>query len=74
LKDILKQKWFPAPGIGGLNIFINCIVGYIEVEVASCPRNRMVKYFIKHIIGYIEVEVASCPRNRRFKYSYILVV
>jgi hypothetical protein len=43
----LKYKRLHAPGIGGFYIFINCIVGYIEVEGASCPWNRRVIYFYK---------------------------
>jgi len=39
--------WLHAPGIGGLNIFLKCIVGYIKVKVASCPSNKRVKYFYK---------------------------
>ena len=44
--------------MGGFSIFINCIVGYIEVEVASCPRMGGFSIFIKCIVGYSEVEMA----------------
>jgi len=43
----IEVRGLHAPGIGGLNTFIKCIVGYIEVEGASCPRNTRVKYFYK---------------------------
>ena len=36
-----------APVIGGLNIFISSIVGYIELDGASCPGDRGIKYFYK---------------------------
>jgi phage FluMu protein Com len=35
------------PGIGRLTIFVKCIVGYIEVKGASCPKSREVNYFYK---------------------------
>jgi hypothetical protein len=35
--------------IGGLNIFVNSI-GYIDVESASFPGDRMIKYFDKNIL------------------------
>ena len=41
-------------------LFIKFIVGYIEVEAASCPRMGGFGIFIKCIVGYSEAEVASC--------------
>ena len=43
-------------------LFIKCIVGYIEVEIASCPRMGGFGIFIKCTVGYSEVELASCHR------------
>ena len=49
---------------------IKSIVGYSEVEVASCHRMGGFGIIIKCIVGYIEVEVALCPRNWRDKYYH----
>ena len=35
------------PSDRGLDIFINSIVGYIDLEVSSCPGDRGIKYFYK---------------------------
>jgi CxxC motif-containing protein len=56
--------------MGGINISTKCTVEYIEVEGASCPRNKTNKYFYRVILGYIEVEGVSCPRNRKFNCFY----
>jgi hypothetical protein len=53
-------------GIGGLNIFIKCIVAYNE-KWLHAPEIGGLNNFINCTVGYIEVEVASCPRNRRVK-------
>ena len=42
--------------------FIKFIIGYIEIELASCPRVGVFSIFIKCIVGYSEVEVASYHR------------
>jgi hypothetical protein len=35
---------------------------YIYIgRVASCFRNRRVKYFHKYIVEYVVIVVASCP-------------
>jgi len=46
--------------------FIQFIVGYSEIEVASCSRMGDFGIFIKFIVGYSEVEVAPCHRIGRF--------
>jgi hypothetical protein len=56
--------------IGGLNIFIQDDVEYINVEGALCPCYRVIKYFIKYILQYINVALSSCLCNRGFKYLY----
>jgi hypothetical protein len=35
-----------CPEIGGLNIYIRCIVGYIDVGVASCPEIGRLNIYI----------------------------
>jgi len=56
----VKKKWLHATGYEVSMFFIKCIVGYIEVEVAACPRIGGFSFFMKCIVGYSEVEVASC--------------
>ena len=51
-------------------LFIKCIVGYSEVEVASFPRMGGFGIFIKCIVGYSEVELASCHRIGGFNAFY----
>jgi len=50
--------------------FIKCMVGYSEVEVASCLRMGGFGIFIKCIVGYSEVEVASCHMIGGFNVFY----
>jgi hypothetical protein len=45
-------------------------VEYVNVEGASCPCNKGIKYFIKDIVEYIDVEGAACLGNRGIKYLY----
>jgi hypothetical protein len=49
-------------------MFIQDIVEYIDVEVASCPCNRGLNILIQDIVECIEVEGTSCPGNRGIKY------
>jgi len=51
-----------APVIGGLNIFISSIVGYIELEGASCPGDRGLNIFIEIIVGYIDLAWGFMPQ------------
>jgi hypothetical protein len=57
-------------GKRGLNIFLQDDIDYINVEVSSCPYNRVIKYFIKDIVEYIDVVGVSCLGNRGIKYFY----
>ena len=59
----MKWKWLHATGWEISVFFIKCIVGYSEVEVASCHRMGGFNIFITCILGYVEVEVTSCTRN-----------
>ena len=45
--SMLMNKGFHAPLVGGTNIFIKCILCYIQVEGASCSGNRRFQYFYK---------------------------
>ena len=66
------QRGFHAWVIGGLNIVIQFIEEYINVEGASCPFNIEITNVIKVIAEYIEVEGASCLGNRGIKYHYTI--
>ena len=48
--------------IGGLYIFIQDDMEYINVEGSSCPCNRGIQYFIKDIVEYIDVLWGFMPR------------
>ena len=68
--------------IRGINIFINYILVYINVEVASRPGSRRNNYLhINYIIEYIQVEEALffCSKKcrklqnlRNFENFYLL--
>jgi hypothetical protein len=47
LWDILTYKWLYVTVVGGINGFINYILEYINVEVASSHSVRGNKYFYK---------------------------
>ena len=51
--------------IGGLDIFINSIVGYIDLEGSSCPGERRIEYFFKYYLVYIDVDGAYLKKNTR---------
>jgi hypothetical protein len=51
----------PCPGIAELNIYVRCIVKYIDAGSASCLGNRRVKYFHTFIVEYIDIVRTSCP-------------
>ena len=57
--------------IVGLNIFINYILEYINVEVVSCHSNRGINIFINYILEFINVEVASRQGSRRINYLHM---
>jgi hypothetical protein len=41
------KKWLHATVLGGINTFINYILDYINLEMASCHSIRGNKYFYK---------------------------
>jgi hypothetical protein len=60
--------------MGELNIYIKCIVKYIDVGGASCLCNRRVKYCHKCSIEYIDIVGASCPGIGELNiYIYIYI-
>jgi hypothetical protein len=61
--------------IRGKNIFINYILEYINVEVASCHHATVlgaINNNINYILEHINVDVASCHNLRGNKYFYKL--
>jgi len=58
--------------MGGLNIFIQDIVEYIDVKGFSCLFHRRNKDVTKIILEYIDVEGASCLRSKGMRYHYTI--
>jgi hypothetical protein len=65
----LTKEGLHAPGIVGLNIYVTCILEYIDGGGASCLGSRGVKCFPKFIVEYIDVGGASCPGIGGLKFS-----
>jgi hypothetical protein len=59
-------KWLYATVTGEINIFINCILKFINVEVALRPGSRRINHLlIKYIIEHIQVEETLCRCNKK---------
>jgi hypothetical protein len=48
-------KWLHATVLEGINTFVNYILEYINLEVASCHSIRGINISINYILEYINV-------------------
>jgi hypothetical protein len=45
--ECIEIEWLKVTAMRGLNIFINIISEIVDIERASCPGCRSIKYFYK---------------------------